>query len=598
MNVVELEQKKALLVKFSKREPIGSALDHIQNNTSEAVQILKQGGLKQNSTAEVSPLMRSAKSAVPDTATKEPAFPVPKAAAKTKNKAQKSVSPQKGTPISKAPSSKTDKRMDKLGTQKLSKPQKTAAKAGQKEKPVKESLSEERRNKGLFKGIGESIKKGFERGDGRRTDRGVTDKEDVKETGMLALLGPIAPALQELKGLAGERDEDEPSRISKMAGLFKKKKPDSVKESVKKEVTVRKKTKGLRDKKGKFLPKKAVPIPRLKAVSQKAKESPVTEKLDVIHDDLVTTEKDQEKRDKKLMKAVAAGGGAAGGGLLGGALDFLPGRKGRGVSAKAVPKGKGGLFRKMLPKTGIVGGTIASTGGAVTKLLGPLWKFTKLLGKIALPLTAAIAVFEGIMGWGDAAKISDKKEKDLTAGDKAQAAVSSILSGVALGTVESKTIYKEIDTVGEKTKAEVSGELSRLQFGLKNLLGFFKSKDEPKAKEEPKLKRLGATTHAASVKKESGMRLYNPMEAKSVKKANIPISEDRSPKVARKDKENQKKLDASNKDLIAESKKTNELLKKLVEKGNATPASNDYIPNGITNQSDRLSIAGLDEFEY
>lgn len=617
MNVVELEQKKALLVKFSKGKPLSSTLEKIQSKTSETVKILKsmQGGLTQISAVEVSPLLRSVESAVQTKPipSSQKAVPSPLSIAK-KAVALSSIPGEKAKKTSDIPKVSTPAKPIKTAKPKkakesvVKKPEDVQKAVAQKEKPVvkkekkvvkgaekvtpqkpevKDSLTEERRNKGIFSGLTESIKKGFERGDGRRRDKGLTDKEDVKETGMLALLGPIAPALQEIKNLAGDRDGDEPGRISKMVKAFKKK-PDKVK-PIKKPAAKR-----LKDERGRFI----------KASDAKKAESSkeVTEKLDIIHDDLVSGEKDQTKRDKKMMKAVRAGGGAAGGSLL----DLLPGgggrRKGGGVStarskgvtpAKIVPKKKLTLPGKKIPKITKAIPT-AGAGGAISKLLSPLGKFAKILGKIAIPLAAVITIFEGVMGWTDAAKISDKKESDVTIGDKAQSAVSSVLSVVALGTVEPKTIFKEIDVIGEKTKTEISGELSRLQFGLKNLWKFVKGKEEPKQKSTAvELKQQALVAKEVSRSKRTSLKASTSGWESMSKR--MSGKEDRSPRLVRKEKELQNKIDTSNKELISESKKTNELLKKLIEKENVTPMANNNIPNGITNQSDQLSISGLDE---
>lgn len=66
----------------------------------------------------------------------------------------------------------------------------------------------------------------------------------------------------------------------------------------------------------------------------------------------------------------------------------------------------------------------------------------KAVPGLGLAVTAGMAAFDAVDGWKNAANISGKDEKDLTTGDKVQAATASVLSGLTFGLVDSKKMYE------------------------------------------------------------------------------------------------------------------------------------------------------------
>lgn len=168
-----------------------------------------------------------------------------------------------------------------------------------------------------------------------------------------------------------------------------------------------------------------------------------------------------------------------GGGLLDNVMDLAGGKTGKlfkkgfskigkigGKSFKGISKmaGKIGKFGKGLakPLTGLFkGGAGKLLGKAGGKFAG------KLAGKMALragagalkaipglglAVTAGMAAFDAVDGWKNAASITGKKDKDLTWKDKTAAAGASVLSGLTFGLVDSKTMYKGMNAVGDFAK--------------------------------------------------------------------------------------------------------------------------------------------------
>ena len=595
MNVVELEQKKALLVKFSKGESVGSTIDQIKNDTSEIIKSLgapkSRSGLSQYTTMGIS--------LPPVTAEPVPATVVKKVTVDKVHKTPaKITSPQKElakkTAKVKAKTAiKADITQAKKETQKPAKQTaiatKSEQKVRQKAKPAesrpesaKEDLTKVRKNEGFFKGIRSSIMHAFKKqgdADKKRDSKlgKALESDDAKEPGMLALLGPIAPAIQELKSLRGERDEDEPSRISKIVGKFRKKPVEEKTDPKVKAVP----QKAQRGKSGQFISAK-VPKPG----SQKAKESvEVVEKLDVIHDDLVEGEKDQKKRDKKMMKAVAVGA-AGGGGLLGGLLNFLPGGKGgkKGFLGKMLGKGKG-LFGKGAGKAGAIGaGALAVKKGGKGFFGKMAGKFgmkglgkvgAKGIGKSVLKKIPGIGLLVGL-GFGAHRLI---KGDALGALGEAASGLASIIPG--LGTAVSISIDASL------AARDVANEAQRQVVRLTPEKRAIAIKKGKKAAPDPFMKKAAIAKEAKS----SGAW---------EKLARMSASLDRSPKIAREKagKEVQKQIDASNKELASKTDETNKLLKELLKAQSMTggQVQKQNIPNGISNQSDITAIKGFDEY--
>ena len=155
---------------------------------------------------------------------------------------------------------------------------------------------------------------------------------------------------------------------------------------------------------------------------------------------------------------IAAAGGTLKGGLgkIGGGLGKLGGKAG-GLLGKA-----GGLA------TG-AGGALAGLGkGAGGLLKGG----AKIIGKAALPLAAAMSIFDAIQGFNNAAEISGIEPGDLTLGDKIQAGAAAALSGLTFGLVDSKDIFQGINDGMDFLFGE-EGVFPSLGDSLGDLLGLF-----------------------------------------------------------------------------------------------------------------------------
>jgi uncharacterized membrane-anchored protein YhcB (DUF1043 family) len=96
--------------------------------------------------------------------------------------------------------------------------------------------------------------------------------------------------------------------------------------------------------------------------------------------------------------------------------------------------GIGSLLGKLMPK-GLTK-MFASTG----KMLGKVGRFA---GKLALPLMAIMGIFDFIGGVKNAEEIVGKPADQLSSMEKAGAGLSSVLSGLTFGLVDSKSIYSE-----------------------------------------------------------------------------------------------------------------------------------------------------------
>lgn len=146
-----------------------------------------------------------------------------------------------------------------------------------------------------------------------------------------------------------------------------------------------------------------------------------------------------------ILSQVGLGGLGVGDLLVGGSL--LGGAK--GVAKKAVGgvgKAAGGIARGAKGVAGIAGKAAGAGAGLLRGAGGLLKGGARVLGKIALPLAAIISIFDFAEGFSNAAEIAGLKPgevADLTT--KFQAGVSSVLSGLTFGLVESKDIFEGID---------------------------------------------------------------------------------------------------------------------------------------------------------
>jgi len=133
---------------------------------------------------------------------------------------------------------------------------------------------------------------------------------------------------------------------------------------------------------------------------------------------------------------------------------------GAGVATKAT-KGTG-VFSKIFGKSSKLSklGTGLKTGG-------------KLLGKIALPITALFAGLDFVKGFKDSLEITGG-EDDIQS--KILAGLSEVVSGFTFGLLDSKNIFKVLDLVTDKLKDIVLGpfidlrSLIRGEISLKDML--------------------------------------------------------------------------------------------------------------------------------
>lgn len=192
------------------------------------------------------------------------------------------------------------------------------------------------------------------------------------------------------------------------------------------------------------------------------------------------------KRIKELLDGFKSGAfGSSGEGILDDIGDFLDGPGGRGKRRRAkrgtlrrkmkarglrAKRGVGRLFGKIgrgiggigrgltkLPVLGTVAagaGSLLSAGGSTVlkggRALGSLAKGAgRVLGKAFLPVTAALAAYDGFKGWGRASENFDKAPgQEATTGEKVSSAAGGILSGLTFGLLDEKKTAKGIHKVG------------------------------------------------------------------------------------------------------------------------------------------------------
>ncbi len=633
METVELNQKKALLVKFEKGECICSPGKEATKATASSKALKKQSGAAQQpSIVSYSPSVQVAGPATQPKSVKslkKKAVPVAKKSSIQGKKQDKKPVIAKKSPIQ---GEKQDIIRDKKPVKVVINKDKTGQKAEQKAKvPPKTSLGESRKNKGFFKGIRESIRSSFKKQNEENNKRdsllakAFSDTDDAKEVGALALLGPIAPAIQQTKELIVGKDKDDKEGKSLFGKMFgkKKDKPKTAEENLKR--ISEKSSRGVRDSKGRFIPgakkDKFSSIAGKGVPYMQGKKAPVNtetvDKLEVIHNDLVNNEKDQKKRDKKMIKAAAKVGSGAGGGIMGGLLDFLPGGKGKGGKGffgKMIGKGSGllgkgkGLLGKVAGKVGLKGlgkagiagaGTVAATkgGGLLSKVFG------KSSGKVAEKGGGLFSKIAGKFGGKTVAKAGTK---GIGKSVLKKIPGISIIAGLAFGA--QRMFSDEKDVIGGL------GEVASGFLGTIPLIGTAASlaidaaliaRDVSKAGEK-KISGLTAEQKAVAIK-EGRSTKADPWMKKAQKKANtdtwmkkkVNATEDRTSKriTDKKSKINQTKVDASNVKMLSETQKTNKLLEEMLKNNRNTPVTTNQgsvASNGIANNSDIMSIKGLD----
>lgn len=145
------------------------------------------------------------------------------------------------------------------------------------------------------------------------------------------------------------------------------------------------------------------------------------------------------------------------GSLLSSGIESVKSSKVGSFVGNAIGKGKNLL--PSLGKTSEVGSSIASKLSGVTKILGPT---ARILGKVALPLQAAMSVGDAYSGFSNASEISGKKDVDM--GDKVGAAASSVISGLSFGLLDEKSIFGAGASLVEKVK-----EIQQIKSPMDNL---------------------------------------------------------------------------------------------------------------------------------
>ena len=190
------------------------------------------------------------------------------------------------------------------------------------------------------------------------------------------------------------------------------------------------------------------------------------------------------------------------GSLLEKGMTLLRGGLGKTTSVIGGLVSKGGSLLGKLPGLGrlgsIAGGAEALAGAAGAAETGALVGSGVLasagsaaigvLSKAALPLLIAKGAFDAFKGWKHAAEITGKKEGELKWYHKLGAATSSVLSGLTLGLIDAKSIYK----FGEKATGLLKKAAEYSPFGLmfKGIKKFgswlFGSKEKEKGELETK----------------------------------------------------------------------------------------------------------------
>ena len=111
--------------------------------------------------------------------------------------------------------------------------------------------------------------------------------------------------------------------------------------------------------------------------------------------------------------------------------------------------------KKLAPKAARVGGKVLTRAGAlgIAAMTGPFAPF------LVAGLTLGVAVYDGINGWNNAAKILGKPEADIKFIDRINASGYAVASGLTFGLVSAREIAESF----EKAKKELAAQKVRRQ---------------------------------------------------------------------------------------------------------------------------------------
>jgi hypothetical protein len=112
-------------------------------------------------------------------------------------------------------------------------------------------------------------------------------------------------------------------------------------------------------------------------------------------------------------------------------------------------------------KGGILGGL-----GRKLKILGPIFKglkvFGKILGKLAIPITLAIATFDAFNGFFNASAITGISEDMLTTTDRVKAALASAVEGLTFGLVSAESWFDgTMASYADKVKLAIDNTIKK-----------------------------------------------------------------------------------------------------------------------------------------
>ena len=163
----------------------------------------------------------------------------------------------------------------------------------------------------------------------------------------------------------------------------------------------------------------------------------------------------------------------------GGKLASFFSKIGKGISSIFGKGGKIAGFFGTIGKFFSKGGFIATLGKVFGKL-GPLFKtiapFFKIVGKLAAPLRVIFTAIDAFKGWTDKDLHKDlfnlKDGEEASTGQKYQAMLSSIFSGLTFGLVDTKAMHKFLST--GFTGIFYNGLGSIIDFGVE----FFNAEDK------------------------------------------------------------------------------------------------------------------------
>lgn len=102
-------------------------------------------------------------------------------------------------------------------------------------------------------------------------------------------------------------------------------------------------------------------------------------------------------------------------------------------------------------------------------------KVARVVGKLALPVTALFAAGDAYAGWNEAEEITGKKDPSIV--DKTNAAMSSLVSGLTFGLIDTQTIansdlnvMKHAGAIFEGAKEKATGAVNAVREGASNVM--------------------------------------------------------------------------------------------------------------------------------